>query len=300
MREIEPVRATKQALVNTKMAQDVGKMFGVPAVQILDLLRQKLVKVPKGDPPATDAEMAIVLSVIRKYDLDPMLGQVHAWRDYKGDLAIMPGVDGWIKHAKTDPDFLGVTYAEGPMIPSPDGKGQECPEWIQATVIHARAGTLPQPKVWLREWYVPQHGKPAPWQKQTAHKLHVIAYRLAVREVVGMGGVVIDEDAAFHRPAQDLGFATDAATELMLHSGHEGADDGPCDERGQGDQPPADGAGPGAGPHAEALKPDSDCPCGIVRCGEPAAFQCADCGGWFCAGHFHHQNERCLICHEEG
>jgi len=202
-------------LDQSKMAQDVADSFGVPAMNIINLLRTQIIKVPEGEDEATDAELALVLSTIRKTGLDPMTGQLHVWRDNKGKLVIMLAYDGWIDYAKKDPQYRYITYEYGPMVPSPDAKGTECWEWMKAIIHDNEGNEIPQAPVYLNEWYVPQKTQyKAPWQKQTKHKLHIVTCRLAIREFCGLTGVVIDEDApVYHAPGQ--GQKTDETTDRL-------------------------------------------------------------------------------------
>ena len=198
------------------MVVELGELFGVPGKSLIKLLQTQIIKVPKDSPPATPGELLYTLSVMRQYRLNPMLKQVHAWRDKRGDLCVMPGVDGWVKYAMERPTHQRVDYAYGPMIPSPDGKGKSCWEWMQATVVDTERGNIVCPPVFLDEWYQGQgqYG-PGPWQKQTRHKLTVVTYRLAIRMAYGMGGLDVrdPEDfqaAPYHKAEATMADAVDS------------------------------------------------------------------------------------------
>jgi hypothetical protein len=184
------------------MVIELAELFGTPAKSLINLMSTQIIKVPKNDPPATPGELMYALSVMRQYRLNPMLKQVHAWRDKRGDLCVMAGVDGWIKYANERPTFKRVEYKYGEMCDTPDKKGKRCWEYITVTVVDSERGPMEMVPVFLDEWYQRegQYG-PGPWQKQTRHKLHVVAYRLAIREAYGMGGLDVRDPEDF-APAQ--------------------------------------------------------------------------------------------------
>ena len=313
----------KLKLYEMPMAQEVGESFGIPSGQLINLIKLQIISVPSGEEPATDAELAIVLSTIRKTGLDPMLGQIHAWRDWKGKLAIMVAFDGWVDFARRQKTYLKTTYDYGPMVNSPDGKGKKCWEWIQATVHDSAAGEIPQTPVYLEEWYVDQRKKPAPWQNQTKHKFHIIAFRLAIREVYNLTGVVVDEDAAFYRGpqqgeqtdsrvdemAKELShFKTDVPVEYIEAEAESLAEDAKNIERNQmitnaedamvdamaGEEPPA--------PEEERV---ADTPlldslqnvCSVPNCASQGMIRCQSCQEWFCMEHLSNNPELCLVCY---
>jgi len=218
----------------TQMAMDLGERFGMPSEQLARLVKTTLITVPdrKGEPPVSDAELAIFLSTCRQYDLNPLQGQVHGWRDNRGKMNVMIAYDGWVDYANRQPGFRSVTYKYGNLVASPDENGRQCWEWIQATVHDSIKGDIPQVPVFLEEWYVPGTARGnwvPPWQDKTKHKLHVITYRLAIREVYGFGaGTVIDEDQPIHRitRVRDLSTMTDGKTEAMAGGTFAGALEG--------------------------------------------------------------------------
>ena len=313
---------TKVELGATPMAMEVAEGFGIPSRQLIKLIKHQIIAVPEGDPAATDAELALVLSVIRKSGLDPMTGQIHAWRDWKGKMAISIGYDGWVEYANRQSTYLRTTYEYGPISNSPDGKGKECWEWIKATIWDSVRGEIPQVPIFLEEWYVPQRKSAAPWQKQTKHKLQIVTCRHAQREVYGMTGVVIDEDASYYRgPGQ--GAMTDAKTEAMaageaIHDGVynklpsaitdadledemveavEGPDV-PVEEPAMVDEQDIATTGkPSTTPLLDAMEGPE---CAVPLCKTAGTCKCGSCGEWFCVSHMSEDPERCNVCFRGG
>lgn len=188
--ELEVSTGPSGQLHDAPMAIELAETFGLAPKQVINVLRTSIIKVPRNDPPPTPAELVVVMSVMRQLGANPMLKELHAWRDNKGELCCMPSYDLWAKKASEQPGYQGVTYEFGPECPSPDGKGRSAWEWCKVTVHDKERGDFAMFPTYLEEWYVPMRGQyPGPWQKQTRHKLHVISFRSAIREFYNLGGV---------------------------------------------------------------------------------------------------------------
>jgi len=257
-------------LHETPMVIELGEDFGLEPKQIVKVLRS-IVKVPRGAPPATAAELIIVLSVMRQYKMNPMMKQLHAWRDGQGELALMPGYDFWTQKALEQPGYKGASYRFGPEVPSPDGKGQTAWEWVEVTIHDHHRGDIVMFPVYLKEWYKKQGNYPGPWQKQTKHKMHVLPFRLAIREYAGIGLDVRDPGDFDQAPADPA-----AATAGKL----------------------ADMAAGAVYEDAEATVEDAEppeVPCGAGGCGKAGLSACGVCNAYFCEDHLNDSNE-CAVC----
>ena len=89
----------KVPLAETKMAMSAGDQLGVPSAQLIALIKHQVISVPDNQPPASDAELAVVLGIIQSAGLNPLAGDVYAWRDNKGKLCVQVSPDGWAKTA---------------------------------------------------------------------------------------------------------------------------------------------------------------------------------------------------------
>jgi hypothetical protein len=294
--EIVVTKAPAGQLRDTQLATELGNTFGVPAQSIINLVRDQIIAVPRGEQPATPAELALVMSVMRQYRLNPMLKQVHAWRDWQGKMAIMVGYDGWVQYAREQPTYVGVSYEFGPLVDSPDGKGRKCWEWICATVHDKARHDIKMVPIYLEEWYVKQRKeKPEPWQLQTKHRLHLKAFTNAIREAYGLGGVVdeVDKDIMqqeYHRAE----YATaDKAQEMaeQLASPQPGEslrDVIPLVIDGRTDPVTVDeyDQEPAAVDESDMTPiPVLDAPCGFKGCSGMAVARCGECGECVCATH---------------
>jgi hypothetical protein len=297
--EIVVTKAPAGQLRDTQLATELGSTFGVPAQSIINLVRDQIIAVPRGEHPATPAELALVMSVMRQYRLNPMLKQVHAWRDWQGKMAIMVGYDGWVQYAREQKNFKCVTYEYGPIIDSPDGKGRKCWEWICATVHDFARGDITMVPIYLEEWYVKQRkDKPEPWQLQTKHRLHLKAFTNAIREAYGLGGVVdeVDKDIIqeqYHRTE----YATQDTAEAMaerLATANPG-DLGPVESIAAVAPLVIDGR---TDPVTVEPVDYPDCqnegchgPTGMVAVG-----RCGECGQYVCRSHMSPNGFQCVGC----
>lgn len=335
MTDKTPALVSKMPLAETPLCLDVAGTCGVPTESLITLMKKQIVGVPKGAPEATDAEMFVVLSVMRQYKLSPMLRHLHAWRDKKGRLCSMVGIDGWIEFAKRQETYLYVGYEEADkIIEEPGGNGMPCPEWIRATVYDTRfpeSGAV-QIKTWLREWYVQSS---TPWQKYTTRRLQEKAFCNAIRDVYGMS-VMDDIDAEQVKFYDDIPARAADATEAKVadldarakemkaqieKEREEPVDDAPP----VGDDEPTVEAEIVDGEYEEVVdampepepepeeepEPADDLPerspkefgiadgevCCQTGCSADAAFRCDECMGVYCLGHrSEHPGYICAAC----
>lgn len=277
-------------LSETVLAQELGDLFGMPGQSIINLVRAQIIAVPEGHQPATAAELAFVMTVMRTYKLNPMLKQIHAWRDKYGKLNTMIGYDGWVEYARRQPAYQFVSYKFGPIVESPDKKGQKCWEWVQPVIHDAEHGEVEMVPVFLDEWYVKQRGNyPEPWQKQTRHRLHLKAFTSAIREFYGLGGVVDEADrdimkAEYHRTE----FATEDATARLEEAvGLRVADEtDPSPEQPTSDAPDME--------MADAVIVRETQPC--ADCTTPTSVKCLQCGAYVCEACMAPDGSQCATC----
>lgn len=279
--ELQVADGPSGLLHESRMAVDLGGAFGLAPKQVINVLRNSIIKVPRNSPPPTPAELVVVMSVMQKHGLDPMLKQLHAWRDGRGELAVMLGYDGWVEIAMRHRSYNGVSYECGPLIASPDKKGKQCFEYIKVTVHDKVRGSMAQMPTYLEEWYVNQrYEKPEPWQKQTKHKLKVVAFRLAIRECYGVSGIdVRDVEDVMHEPMGGASLEDKAMEAIGVVDGTEVYQDEPV----------------------EAETTDDDgvdtVPCGVKGCPSDNSVGCSACGAYYCEDHLSHGE--CQICRGE-
>lgn len=203
-------------LHESEMATKCSEWLGAPAKSIINLLREQIIAVPQGKPPATGAETALVLSVMNQYQLDPFARMVSAWRDWTGKLCIQVEQNGWTKMAKAQPGYLRASWAYGPIVASPGGKGKQCYEWVECTIHDSALGDITAPKVWLEEEFVPSrpNKKESNWEIMPKRRLPQRAYNNALRFAYGFSVYdAFDQELMADKPTQEA--ATEATQETM-------------------------------------------------------------------------------------
>lgn len=196
-------RAAPEEMARRRVSTELANRFGSSEAELFNTIATNIINVKSGEPPVTRAEIFAVMTVMNRYNLDPWVKQVHAFR-HQGKLNVMVGYDGWVALANRHPDFRGVTYVYSENeVKSPDGKAESW-QWIEAT-CH-REGRHPTTIVCkFREWYVPATRGDGPWQKQPSHRHRQKAYTMAVREAYGIG---LMDDADY----EQLQYASNTAT----------------------------------------------------------------------------------------
>lgn len=301
-------------LGETAMAQEAADMFGVPPMQLINLIKMQIITVPRDDPPPTDAELALVLSTIKGSGLNPLMGQTYAWRDNHGKMAIHISPDGWAKIQKDDKDIKYVTVEESTeVVRPPDGKGQDCPAWMRAVITTKDGEKVPMEKAWLKEWYVtPYKGKPGPWQDQTNHRLYIVAYRLGIRFFTGLVGVSMDEEQPHYQQQRDQGAMTDQKTsemvkilpddteveDAMVDAMAGEAPSGPVDESITEDDDDVLPALDDDAPRLLGMKAVRKCD--VPDCKLAGTTKCGSCGQMFCLNHVSEDPDRCRVCFDGG
>lgn len=290
--ELQVSTTASGPLHEAPMCVELADTFGLAPKQVIKVL-SGLIKVPKGQEPATAAELIIVLSVMHQYGMNPMMKQIHAWRDSRGDLAVMMGYDGWTQKANEQPGFMFVSYEFGPDVPSPDGKGRACWEWVKATVHDSIRGDMVMFPVYLEEWYVPQGNYPGPWQRQTRHKMHVVTYRLAIREAYSIGLDIRDPEDFGPNQADPGGKTQDKLAEMSEGLGS--ADNRDFQEATATIVDVPDPVDQAASASSTETPEPPDVPCGASGCPKEGTVMCQACGAYFCASHVDN-GDMCAIC----
>ena len=178
-RVIEATAAKSASIRNT-----AAQFLGVPADKACDLLRQ-VWRTSKDQPPLTDAEMFMGMSLIARYGLDPIAKEVYLTRTSKGLVCII-GIDGWIKILDRTEGYDGFEQQE-----KFDDKGElACVE----TRIYSKKRKRPT----TYRGYAMEYRKVAgvvardmPW-----HMLRLFSLRHAARLFTPLGGSIVTEEEA--------------------------------------------------------------------------------------------------------
>jgi hypothetical protein len=152
----------------------------------------------------SDSQLLMLLSVAKRYDLNPLIRELHAFTsDRQNDagqkvsvMQIVVGVDGWFKIVSRDPRFLGYKTREHR---SDDGK-------LDAVSIEMyrrdwRIGDEFLPGTYtarMDEWLVehkPNKG-PTNWEEMPEHRLFGVAFKECARRTLGITECIGEADEA--------------------------------------------------------------------------------------------------------
>jgi phage recombination protein Bet len=134
---------------------------------------------------ATKDQLAAFLMVADRYGLDPLLKEIHAFPNCKGDgITPVVSIDGWVNLVNSHPQTNGfqVTFVEGK-----EGKpfSATCTMWRK---------DRDQPTV-ITEYYNECYRNTDPWNQMPHRMLRHKAFKEAARLAFGFAGIT-DEDEA--------------------------------------------------------------------------------------------------------
>lgn len=152
----------------------------------LNTIKQTVIK-----GQATNEQITAFLMVADRYQLDPVLKEIHAFADRKtGGVVPIVGIDGWNTMAQRHPAWDGVEFRWAEKSVVMQG-AKRCPEWCEC-VVYRKDRSHP---IIIREYLDECFRATGPWQSHTKrmlrHKAQIQAYRVAF----GFSGLY-DEDEA--------------------------------------------------------------------------------------------------------
>ena len=162
-----------------------AQFLGVPPERVCDLLRN-VWATSKGQPPLTDAEMFVGMSMIARFGLDPIAREVYVTRTSKGLVALV-GLDGWIKILDRTEGYDGFEQELG------WAENATRLEWVE-TKIYSKLRSRPTT---YRAYAVEYTRIAGPVAGQLAwHMLRIFSLRHAARLFTPIGGSVVTEEEA--------------------------------------------------------------------------------------------------------
>lgn len=161
------------------VARFAGRL-GVEPEKMLATLRATAFKTGPKDPIVSNEEMLALLVVAEQYGLNPFLKEIYAFRDQKGGIMPIIGVDGYVRMMHGHPAFDGIEFKY-------DADG----EWVEATI------TRKDRKVpfTVREYLAECRRNTGPWQQSPQRMLRHRALIQCSRVAFGFGGIYQDDEA---------------------------------------------------------------------------------------------------------
>jgi phage recombination protein Bet len=167
-----------KAVQKSLVARFAGRL-GVEPDKMLSTLRATAFRTGKNDPAVTNEEMLALLVVAEQYNLNPFLKEIYAFRDQKGGIMPIIGVDGYIRLMQERPEFNGIEFKY-------DADG----EWVEATITR-KDRTKP---FTVREYLAECRRNTGPWQQSPQRMLRHRALIQCCRVAFGFGGVYQDDE----------------------------------------------------------------------------------------------------------
>ena len=163
---------------------NAAAILGVSDTKVCDLLRN-VWKTSKGQPPLTDQEMFVGMSMIARFDLDPIAKEVYVTRDGKGRLLTIVGIDGWIKAVLRTDHYDGF---EQEAFLGDKGKV----EWVETRIYSTK---ISRPTIYRA--YASEYGKLGGYVAGIipTHMLKLFSFRHAARFFVPLAGVTTQEES---------------------------------------------------------------------------------------------------------
>lgn len=162
-----------------------ARVLGVESKKVLQMLRN-VWKVPKGEPPLTDDEMFVGVSLVARFELDPIARDIYVTRRKTGELMTVIGLDGWIRILDRTEHYDGYEQEFGH-----DANGQV--EWLE-TRIYSKKRSHPIVYRAFAAEYKRVAGPTA--DKLPVHMLGIFSLRHAARRFVPLGCHVMTEEEA--------------------------------------------------------------------------------------------------------
>ena len=177
----QTIQATKQRSIRNSVADRLE----VPHNKVCDLLRN-VWSVSKGQPPLSDQEMFTGMSMIARFDLDPIAREVYVTRDNKGRLMTIVALDGWVKILDRTDHFDGF---ETEMKWEDEAETR-----IRSVTVTIHSKTRKYPTVY--EAFEKEYSQLGGFMrgKIPLHMLRIFALRHAARLFTPLGGNVMLEE----------------------------------------------------------------------------------------------------------
>jgi phage recombination protein Bet len=143
----------------------------------------KLGKENKAFAPTQEMVMAFLV-VCDQYDLNPIMREIYPFIDSNGNLRVIVGIDGWIKHVQRHPDYDGHEFFDHIDQNTQKVFATSCKIW-------RKGRSRPTEMV---EYMVECKRPTEPWEKWPTRMLKHKAFIQCARYAFGMAGVEDEDD----------------------------------------------------------------------------------------------------------
>ena len=219
-KDAKDTKDTQDIVKPPKMLMELAEAAGMDATRYFNVIIRTVLKKRDRDRrpvmPSTE-EVYAFLMVCRRYNLDPLLKQIHGFVGKDGQIVPIVGIDGWVKTSLNNENY--VTHRTTAVLQDPDSgaivKIIENPESgerdfyiepkdakvnlqnlkpIYSVTAFQRKGS----KDWVigePEWFSECVRSTDPWRDMPNRMLSHKSFIQAARKAFGIGGIY-DEDEA--------------------------------------------------------------------------------------------------------
>ena len=179
-----PGKAVDKPQRGFSLLEHFGKIQGIAADRVLNILRATAFRVKKGDPPASEEELIQLLAVSRVYNLNPFTKEIYAYRGRDGVIVPIIGFDGWVRIVEAQPTYRGHNMVNG-WSDDKGPKGAELGFYYECT-MHRSDRDHPV----VRRVYFNENVRDTdPWNNMPTRMLMIRAYIQTARAAFGLGGI---------------------------------------------------------------------------------------------------------------
>jgi hypothetical protein len=171
--------ATRKRGEEKSLIQKFAGRLGVEPEKMLATLRATACRTGRNDPPVTNEEMLGLLVVAEQYHLNPFTKEIYAFRDSKGGIMPIIGLDGWVRLMQEQRTFQGIGF-----------KYDEDGEWVEATITRSDRAV----PFTVREYLAECKRDTGPWKQAPQRMLRHRALIQCCRVAFGFGGVYGDDE----------------------------------------------------------------------------------------------------------
>lgn len=170
---------------NNSIFASAAARYGVKPKDVGEILKNTVFK------GATDEQLAALLIVAEKFNLNPFTREIYAFPDKGGGIVPLVGIDGWYRIVNENPQLDGFEFNYAEKTSKVAAK-ENCPDWIEC-VIYRKDRTRPiVVREYMEECFKSGSG---PWSSHPRRMLRHKAFIQAARMAFGFSGIY-DEDEA--------------------------------------------------------------------------------------------------------
>lgn len=154
-----------------------------------DSLKKTIVKMVFGGTLPSNEEFLTILMIAEKLDLNPLAGELWAFKSKNGTVQPIVSVDGWSRIMNRQPSFDGyeIRFSDKTVRIN----DQDMPEWAECTIFRKDRSHPTTERIWAAEKYV---ASSPVWKHSPRLMLRHRAMIQCIRFAFGVSGIGDEND----------------------------------------------------------------------------------------------------------